>query len=356
MSKTTGKSYSVWTAFRLRAVLVVFVIFTLLGCDQKSPENSSNRVSEVATADNSEYARPVAPKPINPLDPKYNISASKPWRIVVIMKGPEENNLYWRKIQQGFIKGAKDWGVELKIRFTPPAPEKWAAQAALVEQVIAAKPDGVILLPIDSLKMTTSAKALTDAQIPYLIMDTPLIGGQPITQLTFDNQLAAQQIAKWFAQSLGKDKRILVLDGDWAAQNAQQRQRGFRAGLNDTGVNIIAVHPANWSRKEAFKAAYHWLTTYYYVDGVIAASDQMALGALDAVELLNRQSVAIAGFDGNAEAIRAVQQGRMLATIDQRPTAQAMQGIQLLIRYLESGEKYPEQILWPPGDIITRSP
>ena len=77
---------------------------------------------------------------------------------------------------------------------------------------------------------------------------------------------------------------------------------------------------------------------------IVAANDDMALGALEAVKARNLKGIVIIGFDALPEALGKVRDGEMTATIEQFPGKQSATAVQILAEYLKSGKKPDQQI------------
>ena len=77
---------------------------------------------------------------------------------------------------------------------------------------------------------------------------------------------------------------------------------------------------------------------------IVAANDDMALGAIEAVKARNLKGITIIGFDALPEALGKVRDGELTATIEQFPGKQSATAVQILADYLKSGKKPDQQI------------
>jgi ribose transport system substrate-binding protein len=86
------------------------------------------------------------------------------------------------------------------------------------------------------------------------------------------------------------------------------------------------------------------LQAYPEIDAVIACNDEMALGAVEALDAAGRLGdTMVFGFDGNNDALKAVSEGRMVATCFQNPQMQGGDAVQALIDHL-AGKEVPARI------------
>lgn len=147
----------------------------------------------------------------------------------------------------------------------------------------------------------------------------------------------------------------MILDGALKQQNARDRRRSFLAGLKQGNIDILGAQSANWKGERARDITSQWLEQYPQVDAIIAANDEMALGAKEAVDdKISLEDILITGFDAVQPALTAIKEGKMAATIDQLPNRQARLAVQLAIRHLESGETFPPIVILPQISLIDK--
>jgi ribose transport system substrate-binding protein len=101
---------------------------------------------------------------------------------------------------------------------------------------------------------------------------------------------------------------------------------------------------ANWLQEEGFTITENILTSDPDLNAIFAANDPPALGALQALIGAGRENdVFIVGFDAIPDAVEAVKNGQMLATVAQFPRAMGIIGVDLMVRHL-NGEEVPELV------------
>ena len=122
--------------------------------------------------------------------------------------------------------------------------------------------------------------------------------------------------------------------------------------MKQGNIDVLDTQSGNWKRDRAREITSEWLQQYPQVDAIIAANDEMALGASKAVAAAKREGISIVGFDAVEPALTAIKEGKMAATIDQLPSQQARLAIQLAVRHLESGETFPPIVVLPEISLI----
>jgi ribose transport system substrate-binding protein len=124
------------------------------------------------------------------------------------------------------------------------------------------------------------------------------------------------------------------------------RVRAFlEAAAKHPGILIAGTCVGDYVREVARDAVTKWLAANDTPEGVIAANDVMALGALDALRAAGRKS-AVVGVNAIPEAVAAVKRGEMLATADFNAMQMAALATECAVRHLR-GERVPEKIELP---------
>lgn len=120
---------------------------------------------------------------------------------------------------------------------------------------------------------------------------------------------------------------------------------GFNQVIGEhSEVKVVARRAAYFDRKKARDTMLRLIETGVQFDAVFAHNDNMILGVLDAMELAKYSpSRVLVGFDAIREAVRAVQQGKLTATIAQRPQIMGGLAVQSAVRLLR-GEQIPSEI------------
>ena len=110
-----------------------------------------------------------------------------------------------------------------------------------------------------------------------------------------------------------------MLEGELGHQDATIRTKWSVQTLIDLGVPVqkVAGGVANWSRSQAAAIMEQLLGQHSGdIEVVIANNDDMALGALDALEKMAIEGVHLVGIDATAPGAAAVREGKMLGTVD----------------------------------------
>jgi len=139
-----------------------------------------------------------------------------------------------------------------------------------------------------------------------------------IAHIAVDSLGAGAAISKLLVDAIGRTGGVVALQGRLDTDPARKRFAGLQQVLLQTpGVTVLDQQTANWDRTAAFPIMQTWLTKYGdRINGVWAANDDMALGALEALRAAGLAGkIPIVGVDGIPEAIAAVEKGEMIATV-----------------------------------------
>jgi ribose transport system substrate-binding protein len=133
---------------------------------------------------------------------------------------------------------------------------------------------------------------------------------------------------------------VLNLQGDLANQTGQARNDGFHEAVDAAAGIQVIDQSAHWRQEEGLSITENILTSDPDLAAIFAANDPPALGALQALKSAGRDDVLIVGFDAIPDAVEAVKNGEITATIAQFPRVMGTVGVDLLVRHL-NGEEVP---------------
>ena len=150
------------------------------------------------------------------------------------------------------------------------------------------------------------------------------------------------------ADELGGKGNIVVIDGPNAHSAQLDRSQGINEVLeNYPDIKIIAEQTANWDRAEAMTLMENWLQMGDQIDGVVAQNDEMAIGALKAIQAANKQdSIKVVGIDAIADALTLVESGELIGTVYQDAVGQGAGAVEAAIKAV-NGESLEKETLIP---------
>ena len=221
-------------------------------------------------------------------------------------------------------------------------------QTADVESAIIQGVDGIIISPIDVNAMAPALQQAIDAGIPVVTVDR-YVGGVPdiYAHVGADNVKGGEAQARLIMERFPNGATIVNLQGQPGASPAIDRNRGLHNILDgNSKYKIVSEQTANWSRDQGMSVTENILTGLSSPPDVInAANDDMALGAMEAVKARGL-NVKILGFDALPEAIAAVRDGSLMATVEPFPGGQSKTALNLLVNDLRSSTKPYNRVIF----------
>ena len=231
-------------------------------------------------------------------------------------------NPYFVQMGEGAVAAAQANNVDMAV-LAPEQPENVEEQSNMIENLIQAGIDAIVLVPADSKAIVPAVDKAREAGVPIVAADTRVTGTEVETFVGYDNTELAMIIANWALDyvdaNLGGEAQVIILEGVPGSSSSKERQEGFLAVLEEAeGIDLAASNTAMYNRVEAVKVTEDMLTKFPELDVIIAANDEMALGAIEAIEargLTLGKDVVVTGVNGAENALEAVAAGKLLATI-----------------------------------------
>ena len=233
-----------------------------------------------------------------------------------------------------------------------------AQQVALIDQMVAADVDAIVITPADSKAVVPALARAHAAGITIINIDNRLeqaILAEYDLAVPFvgpDNFQGAEMVGRQLAETLKAGSQVALLDGVPTAFNSQRRSAGFRQAMTDEGMEIVAQQSAQWDQTLAVTVSAAILVQFPQLAAILCANDNMALGAAAAVAQAGKQDqVQVVGFDNISAIHQLIREGRILATVDQHADLLAVYGIEYALEALSSG--LPLEDKSTPVDLIT---
>ena len=248
-------------------------------------------------------------------------------------------NPFFVTMKDAAVAKAEALGVELMVLDAQDSAE---TQASQIEDFIVRGVDLLIINPVDSDAIGTSVVACNTEGIPVITVTRASNSGEVVQHLDIDNREAGRLDAEQLIVDLGGTGKVAVLEGIAGYSSAIERNEGFVAALEGTEIEIVASLTANYAREEGASVTEDILQANPELDAIYAHNDEMALGAVRAVAAAGRsEEIKIYGIDATDDALVAVENGEMAATVQQQPDLQIETALENAITYLEGGELEP---------------
>lgn len=215
-------------------------------------------------------------------------------------------------------------------------------QSADLEAVIAQGIDGIVISPNDGAALAPAIQAAIDAGVPVVTVDRNVPDADTLAHVGADNVRGGEKQAEYVLELLPDGGEIYELQGQPGATPAIDRHKGVENILGGQDkVKVIVSQTANFARDEAVTVFESALAGNNPPAAVIAANDDMAFGVSEVAQA-NGLSMPIIGFDALPEALVAIRDGNLAATIEQFPGQQSTTAMDILLAFLADGTE-PEE-------------
>jgi ABC-type sugar transport system substrate-binding protein len=248
---------------------------------------------------------------------------------------------------------AKERAAELDIELiVQDGQDDSATQSANLEAAIAQGVDGVVISPRNE-ALAPAVQAVVDAGIPLVTIDRAVEGVEILGHVGADNVRGGEKQGEYLMEILPEGGNIIELQGTVGASPAIDRSAGFNSVIADRPeYKIVFQQTAGFKRDQGLTVSEQALQANPDVDAIVAANDDMALGAAEAAAGAGID-VPIIGFDALPEALHAIEDGTLDATVDQWPGRQTAGAMEILVNYLRDGTEPAEHTTLIEPGLIT---
>ena len=238
-----------------------------------------------------------------------------------------ESNNPWRIAETQSMKdiaGKCNWD----LVYTDAAGSA-AKQVADVESMIAQKVDVIVLAPREEKPLIPAVMKAKKAGIPVILVDRNVVqkaaaaGRDYVTFIGSDFVDQGRRAAEWLIKATGGKATIVELEGTTGSSPANDRKKGFDNAVKaQPGMKIVASQSGDFARDKGRQVMQTLLQAHPDVTAVYAHNDEMAIGAIAALEAAGKkpgQDVIVVSIDGTKDALTAIAAGKMGATVQSSP-------------------------------------
>ncbi|SHJ80903.1 ribose ABC transporter substrate-binding protein RbsB [Tepidibacter formicigenes] len=248
------------------------------------------------------------------------------------------NNPFFVTLKEGAEAKAKELGYELVILDSQNDPSK---EIANMEDLTTRGVSLIIINPVDSDAVVSAINTANSANIPVITLDRAANGGKVVTHIASDNVAGGKMAGEYIIDKLGGKGKMVELEGIPGASATRDRGQGFNDSIKNSEIEVVARQAADFDRTKGLSVMENILQAQPEIDAVFAHNDEMALGALKAIEASGRE-IMVVGFDATDDAVKAVNEGKMAATVAQQPDKIGSLGVEYADKVLKgkSVEKF----------------
>jgi ribose transport system substrate-binding protein len=262
-------------------------------------------------------------------------------------------------VREGMEAKATELGGDVQLQVEDAANDA-TRQLDQVQNFIASGVDAIVVVAVDGDGTPMMTKAAGDAGIPIVYVNHPPADAADLPRsaafIGSDEVESGTMQAEEVCRLLGGKGRAFVLMGPLNNHSALVRTQDVKDVLarpDCAGMEIIDTQVANWDRLEAVNIMTNWLSSGQPFDAVIANNDEMAIGAIQALQGVNADlsNVVIAGIDATPDGLAAMERGELDVSVFQDARGQGAAGITAAVDLAQG--KPLEQIIWIPFQLVT---
>ncbi|MDO7905591.1 ribose ABC transporter substrate-binding protein RbsB [Paenibacillus sp. JX-17] len=297
--------------------LISLLLILMTGCSLEPPE----------------WAKPANTN--NPKEMKIGLSIST------------LNNPFFVALKDGVVAEAKKQGIEVIV---VDAQNDSAKQSNDVDDLIQKGVNALLINPTDSSAISTVVQSANSLNIPVITLDRSADKGDVKALVASDNVKGGQMAAEYIVSKVGKNAKVIELEGVPGASATRERGKGFHE-VADKQLNVIAKQAADFDRTKGLNVMENLLQGNPDVQAVFAHNDEMALGAIEAIKSSGKD-IPVVGFDGNEDALNSIKAGALTATVAQQPDLIGQMAVQAARDVLQG--KTVEKSIPAPLKLVTK--
>lgn len=276
---------------------------------------------------------------------------AKNWQVGVALANFDLNFVSILRTQM--IEELKTQGI--KSQFSD-AKGDVALQVQQVDDFINQGVDAIILNPVDTQGVTPMINAAKQANIPLIFVnrkpEVPLSGS--MAYVGSDSALSGKMQIEALAKQMNYRGNIAILMGALSNEEARERTRAVEEFVaQHKEMKVVEKQSAKWQRNEAVDVVSGWLLNGMPVNAIVANNDEMAIGAIMALNQAKRKDVLVAGIDGTPDGLQFIKNGEMVVTIFQDAKGQAIGAVKVTQALLK--KQKAANYNWIPYQTITKA-
>jgi len=239
------------------------------------------------------------------------------------------NNPFFVTLSEGAKANAKEQGAEMSI---VDAQDDASKQASDVEDLIQQGVDLILINPVDSSAVGSAVESANAAGIPVITVDRSAESGEVVSHIASDNVAGGELAGQYLLELVGEGAKVAMLEGVAGSSAARDRGEGFLNAV-ERKVDLVSSLTANFDRGEGLTVMENMLQANPEIQAVFAQNDEMALGALEAIQATGKD-IKVIGFDATDDALAKIKEGKLAASVAQKPEEIGKAAIETAISYL----------------------
>ncbi|HEX3038984.1 MAG TPA: D-allose transporter substrate-binding protein [Caproiciproducens sp.] len=308
----------------LSAILATAMISTVFaGCANKSATSSAASAAPAASAAASTPAASAA-------------AGQAEYAIVLKTQASD----YWVKMKDGIVAKAKELGVKVDV-YAAQSEEDTEGQLKILENCLTKSYKAIGVAPLSPVNLVPGIVKANQKGIYVMDVDEKIdmttlknSGGSVIAFAATDNVAVGAKGAGYIIDKTPDGGKVAIIEGKAGNASGEARKQGATDAFKKNGkFTIVGSLPGDWDRQKALDVANSFIQSNPDLKGIYCCNDTMALGALQAVINAGKVGkIMVVGTDGDTEAVKSVQEGKLSATVAQDPAAIGAASLEQMVK------------------------
>ena len=254
----------------------------------------------------------------------------------------QDDNPFYIAMLRGIRARAQELGWDVA---TVSANEDKLKQINGVQDLVARGVKGILISPIDAVGVNAAYDAAAAAKIPIVSVARGSSSPNQTIHVAMDEKRIGRDIAEWTAKKLGGKGKVALLMGPSGAPTFKNLGDGYSEVIAKyPEIHIVFRSDGPLTRERGVKQAEDALVAHPDLAAIYTANDDVALGAMQAVNAANRKGkTLVTGMNGVPPALRAVKEENLAMTVELNPVEWGRLGVDVLAAFLK-GEKVDPRV------------
>ncbi|WP_110649073.1 sugar ABC transporter substrate-binding protein [Salinicola peritrichatus] len=232
-------------------------------------------------------------------------------------------------------------------------------QLSQVQSLAAQGVDAIIINPVDTAATQMMTKVAVENGIPLVYVNRQPEGNdleqKDVAFVGSDQKLSGKLQMEELAKQLGGKGNVAIMLGELSSGATHKRTEGVKeVAAKYPDIKIIEEQPADYQRTKAINLMNNWIVGGQEIDAIAANNDEMALGALIAMQQsgIPADSILVGGIDATRDALEAMQRGELDVTVFQDAQGQGGGAVKTAIDMIEG--KPVDKTNMVPFQLVTK--
>lgn len=264
---------------------------------------------------------------------------------------PDMTSPYYTMIIEGAEPTAEAAGYKLNVQ-SPSTSTSYDEQVQILENMISKGVKAICICTHDASSILNAVEKANEANIPVIVFNTledlPSEDVNVYAYVGYDPWEGGVMSADYIADKIGDSGDIAVLEGLEGFNNTE-RIEGFvdQIEKKHPDIKIVASQAADWEREKGYSVAQNIMQANPDVKAFFAASDEMAIGAAQAMKDDDIDGIVTIGIDGNSATMDSIDEGVTTASLDTDPYNIGVTAVEKAIDAIDGKELDDNKVIVP---------